>query len=104
MAEKIDLNDPKNKEFADMYLSYAKKAIGVLEGKLKEEKKVRYIKKTDEKDGQHVESRSFGMEGDGWETMDKKGFMKMCEEFWDNHMTHCDDFDIFEVELKREPQ
>ena len=35
----------------------------------------------------------------GPEKMTKSEFMKLCEEFWDNRGTHCDDFEVMSIRL-----
>ena len=65
-------------------------------------REVRWVTSTipDENGGQV--SRYAPDSPDGWEHMDKKEFMKICEEFWDNHGTRINDFDILQVQLNRD--
>lgn len=55
MIEKIDLNDSKNKAFADMVLLFARGAIQTLEKELKAEKDVEKDKEC--KDSEHLKEK-----------------------------------------------
>ena len=55
MIEKIDLNDPNNKAFADIILPFAKEAIQTLEKELKAEKDAEKDKEC--KDSEHLKEK-----------------------------------------------